>query len=231
MNGTDRVKIHRIDGNRIELIEDVLVVEQDVSLEVNGEVLIRTTCSPGGLREWALGVLFCEGRISREEDVRRLGEDDGFVTVELHAAVHASPRPIASDLVVKRDRLEKLAAEVVERAKVFHTTGGTHAMGVADGSGIRTLVEDISRTCALEKAIGEAVLTGVDFRRSIALLSSRVPSRMVRKLARCGIPIVAAVSAPTAEAVDLAEELGICLCGFVRCDRMNVYSHGWRIGL
>jgi len=92
-------------------------------------------------------------------------------------------------------------------------------------------VEDISRTCALEKAIGEALLRGVDFEQSFAFLSSRVPSRMITKLARCGVPIVAAVSAPTMDAVRLAERLNICLCGFVRDERLNVYAHGWRIGL
>ena len=231
MDRTKRVLIRRLEGDRVESIEDTLVVEQNVALEVNGELVIRTTCSPGGLREWAFGVLFSEGWISRPEDVKVLGEDAGFVTVELSSSGPASLRPVDSDLVVERNRLRKLAAEAGERATVFRETGGTHAMGVVDGTGIRTLVEDISRTCALEKAIGEALIAGVDFGQSFSVLSSRVPFRMVRKLARCGIPIVAAVSAPTAEAVDLAEELGICLCGFVRCDRMNVYSHGWRIGL
>ena len=54
---------------------------------------------------------------------------------------------------------------------------------------------------------------------------------MISKLARCGVPIVAAVSAPTIDAVRLAEELNVCLCGFVRGERMNVYANGWRLGL
>lgn len=104
-------------------------------------------------------------------------------------------------------------------------------MAVSSASGLVALAEDISRTCALEKALGHALVQRADFSQSLAFLSSRVPSRMIAKLARCGIPIVAAVSAPTIDAVRLAEELNVCLCGFVRGDRLNVYAHGWRVSL
>ena len=67
--------------------------------------------------------------------------------------------------------------------------------------------------------------------RAISVLSSRVRADFVRKAARVGIPVIAAVSAPTVEAVDLAEQLGICLCGFVRGSRMNVYANRWRLDL
>jgi FdhD protein len=96
---------------------------------------------------------------------------------------------------------------------------------------IHTLAEDISRTCALEKALGEALFDGIEFGRCFIGLSSRVPRGFVRKIARAGIPIIAAVSAPTYEAVQEAETLGLCLCGFIRRGRLNVYSNAWRVGL
>jgi FdhD protein len=102
---------------------------------------------------------------------------------------------------------------------------------VLSADGRRAAAEDISRTCALEKALGAALLAGADLRSSILFLTSRIPRSFVRKAARVGIPIVAAVSAPTFEAVEEAERLGICLCGFVRGDRFNAYSRPSRVGL
>jgi FdhD protein len=234
MDGTERARIQRINGDRIESLDDTLVVEQDVVIEVDGDILLRTTCSPGQLREWVLGYLLSEGRISTPEDVAAIHDDDGVLSVELGASAPAEPRPlapVASDLAVDRTLILKLAEETVERAVTFRETGGTHAMAIASFSAIVAFAEDISRTCALEKALGLALKAKADFSQSIAFLSSRVPSRMIAKLVRCGVPIVAAVSAPTADAVRLAEELSICLCGFVRGNRMNVYAHEWRVHL
>lgn len=232
MRKTERVPIKRVQSGEVEAVDDTLVVEQEVSITLDGEILLRTTCSPGELGEWVIGYLFSEGLIANPEDVREIHNEDGQFSVRLSR--HVLPeRPISvrSELVLSTDRLLDVAKEVGDRADVFNETGGAHAMAIASAAEILGLAEDISRTCALEKVIGEALLRGIDFGQSFAFLSSRVPSRMITKLARCGIPIVAAVSAPTAKAVRLAEELNVCLCGFVRDERLNVYTHGWRIGL
>ena len=232
MRKTKRVSIKRVRPGEGESVDDTLVVEQDVSIALDGEILLRTTCSPGELGEWVIGYLFSEGLIVDPQDVREIRNEDGQFSVQLSRYVQPEPPiPVESALVLGADRLLEGAKEMGDRADVFNETGGTHAMAIASAAEILGLAEDISRTCALEKMIGEAVLRGIDFGQSFALLSSRVPLRMIAKLARCGIPIVAAVSAPTAKAVRLAEELNVCLCGFVRDERLNVYAHGWRIGL
>jgi len=83
----------------------------------------------------------------------------------------------------------------------------------------------------LEKVLGDALLRSVTPDETFVFLSSRVPKRMLLKIVRCGIPIVAAVSAPTLAAVTTADKLGVCVCGFARGHRLNVYSHRWRVGL
>ncbi len=234
MRDTEQMQVRKLECNRNELAEDVLAVEQNVALEVDRELLIRTTCSPGRLREWALGYLLSEGHISEPEDVESMEVGSSPLRVALASSApieFVPPAPVASDLIVDRSLILAFAEEVVTQAAVFHETGGTHVMAIITKAEIVALVEDISRSCALEKALGLALIEDVDFSRSLAFLSSRVPSRMVAKLARCGVPIVAAVSAPTVDAVRLAEQLDICLCGFVRADRLNVYTHGWRVGL
>lgn len=226
--------IQRYENGEMRDVQDALVREAHVAITLRGKELIRTTCSPGQLRQWAIGYLFSEGHIERTDDVEQIREADGVLSIGLvpsAPAEPAPPRPVKSDWSAPPQRILAIAHEVVERAEVFRRTGGTHAMAIASETDIVSHAEDISRTCALEKAIGLALERHADFARSIALLSSRVPSRMIVKLARCGIPIVAAVSAPTLDAVRRAEMLNVCLCGFVRDDRLNVYAYGRRIAL
>ena len=233
MEKTARVPIQRAQSGRVESVDDTLVVETDVAISLDGEVL-RTTCLPGQLREWAIGYLFSEGFITAPDDIEEIREADGCLSVTLTAAAPTEPGPlppVESDGRATPERILAVARETGERAELFRRTGGTHAVTIADETDVLVFIEDVSRTCALEKALGIALLQHIDFSRSLALLSSRIPSRMVAKLARCGIPIVAAVSAPTLDAVRLAESLNVCLCGFVRGERMNVYAHGWRVGL
>ncbi len=231
---TERVPIQRVEGGNVEAVDDTLVAEASVAIALRGDELIRAVCSPGHLREWAIGYLFSEGYITRPDDVEEIRESDGVLTIDLVPSAPAEPAallPVESDRCATPERILAVAREAVDKAEVFKQTGGTHAAAIADESGIVAFVEDISRACALEKAIGTALEQRADFSRSLAFLSSRVPSRMLAKLARSGVPIVAAVSAPTIDAVRLAEALNVCLCGFVRGERLNFYAHGWRVGL
>jgi len=234
MDATERARIHRIDGDRIESVEDTLVVERRIVLRADDRVLVDTACSPGETRAWALGFLLSEGWIRSPTDVRSIDRRGDEIVVSRSTSAPDAPEPprrIDAPLTASPDRILSLAAAARERASLFEQTGGTHAVAIARGGEILAFSEDISRTCALEKALGIALDRGIPWHEAVAFLSSRVPSRMIAKLARCGVPIVAAVSAPTRDAVRLAEAFDICLCGFVRGDRLNVYSHGWRLGL
>jgi len=234
MSTIERIPIQRVRSGEVESVDDTLVAEANVAIELRGDERIRAVCSPGHLREWAIGYLFSEGLIARPDDVEEIRESDGVLTIDLASSAPAEPAPLVpveSDWRATPERILAVARETGEKADLFRRTGGTHAVTIANESGIVAFVEDISRTCALEKALGIALLQRIDFTRSLTFLSSRVPSRMIAKLARCEIPIVAAVSAPTSDAVRLAEELNVCLCGFVRGERLNFYAHGWRVGL
>jgi len=228
----ERVTIKRFLAGEVTSVDDAVAAERDVAIEVAGEILVRATCSPDELGEWVLGHLFSEGLISTPKDVRDIHGGEGTFTIRLsHRTSPAPPDPVESDWVLGPNRILEVAAEVGERTNAFKETGGTHAAALADSERVLALVEDVSRTCALEKAIGEGLLRGIDFAHTLVFVSSRVPARMVGKLARCDVPIVAAVSAPTAAAVRSAEALNVCLCGFVRGERMNVYTHAWRVEL
>jgi FdhD protein len=142
-----------------------------------------------------------------------------------------APHVVESSYVVLGEELLAAARVANSNGELFRCTGGSHMAVLLFDTAPSIVVEDISRTCALEKALGKALLAHTNVARSLLFLTSRVPMAFVQALARAGIPIIAAVSAPTYEAVQEAQRLGICLCGFVRNGRLNVYSHAWRVGL
>ncbi len=113
----------------------------------------------------------------------------------------------------------------------FARTGGIHAAGIFDLSGNPLVVrEDIGRHNAVDKAIGRAFLNGLlPVNTHVLLVSGRSSLEIVQKALAAGIPIVAAVSAPSSLAVNFARECGQTLIGFLRPPTFNVYSHIERV--
>jgi FdhD protein len=119
----------------------------------------------------------------------------------------------------------RVAGAMSAAQPVFRATGGAHAAALTEPPFAEAVVrEDLGRHNALDKAVGAALTHGMDLRRCLLLLSSRLSFEMAAKAARAGIADVAGVSAPSAAAVRLARRLGMFLAGFVRGGSMTVYA-------
>lgn len=132
---------------------------------------------------------------------------------------------------MKASLLQQLNKKLAEEQTVFKYTGGIHASALFHRNGELLLVrEDVGRHNALDKVIGATLSKGKStFPNSLLMLSGRISFELVQKAGRAGIPIVAAVGAPSSLAVNLAKEKNITLIGFLRNDRFNIYTGKERI--
>lgn len=150
----------------------------------------------------------------------------------LDAVRSASTWSVADDpLRISVDTLAALPGRIRDAQKVFDRTGGLHAAALFSAAGeLLVIREDVGRHNAVDKVVGHAVRNGMlPLRESILMLSGRASFELVQKAVMAGIPALAAVSAPSSLAVDLAEEHGLTLIGFLRGTSMNVYSGTGRV--
>jgi FdhD protein len=140
--------------------------------------------------------------------------------------------PIESSAVrIDIETLLSLPEKLRKGQSDFARTGGIHAAGIFDLNGAAKIVrEDIGRHNAVDKVIGRAFLDGLmPLDRHLLLVSGRASFEIVQKALAAGIPIVAAVSAPSTLAVDFARESNQTLIGFLRPPSFNIYSHIERV--
>lgn len=237
--------------------DEAVVVEALVTVMVAEVGSFALMCTPCDVQALAVGFAFSEGMIECAADVLQFTWEPQQRIAALHidnppAAVAGRNLIVTSSCGLCGSRnVEKLlegslaceetvqvsptllcevAAEMASRQKLFQQTGGAHAAAVFSGAGeIIAFAEDIGRHNALDKAIGKCILEGVGLKSRGVLLSGRVSLEMMTKAARAGIELVAAVSAPSSLAVEVAERCRVTLCGFVRGDRATVYTHPQRV--
>jgi FdhD protein len=139
---------------------------------------------------------------------------------------------VAADPVrIEATMLARLPDRLRAVQRTFDRTGGLHAAGLFTAGGDLVCArEDIGRHNAVDKVVGWALQAGrLPLVGQVLLVSGRASFELAQKASMAGIPVLAAVSAPSTLAVDLAQEVGLTVVGFLRGRTMNVYAHAERL--
>ncbi|MCF8566554.1 formate dehydrogenase accessory sulfurtransferase FdhD [Alicyclobacillus tolerans] len=251
--------ILRYNGRVKTRLEDTIATEYALTIYVNGQEMATVVCTPEHLDDLVVGFLASEGVIRRLDQLQDLTVNlhAGTARVQTSTSVNFNQafynkRYIGSCCGKSRqsfyfyndahtakrveDRTEihpesvlALVNRMEEMAGLFQETGAVHVASICSSDSVFQTRADIGRHNALDKLYGYAIRSGIDLNGKIVTFSGRLSSEVVLKVGKIGAPIVLAKSAPTALALDIADELNITAVGFVRGQCFNVYTHPWRI--
>ena len=219
----------RTPGNDIELAAGFLFTEGLV--HARAQIVSVRSCRAGAVRVVvAPGVTIDLARLERHSF---MSSSCGMCGKTSPSALRTTSRyPLRAAEPMVGDALVRSLPKCLRRAQpAFDATGGLHASALFDLDGrLVTLREDVGRHNALDKLIGAELLAGrLPADERVLIVSGRVSFELVQKALMAGIPIVAAIGAPSSLAVELARESGLTLIGFLRSDRFNVYSGAERL--
>jgi FdhD protein len=234
---------------------DVVAVEEPLEIRIGGRPVAVTMRTPGHDEELALGFALSEGL---QPAGARIPDDLAANTVELEApgfdperlarsfyttsscgvcgkgaleAIAVEAPRVESDLGVRAEWIASLPDRLRAAQPAFAATGGLHATGLFEAGGeLLCLREDVGRHNAMDKVVGWAFGEGLlPLARLVLCVSGRLSFELVQKAAVAGCALIVAVGAPSSLAVELAQDRGVTLCGFVRSGRVNVYTEPWRV--
>lgn len=223
-----------------------VIREHSLELIVNGESWLSFICSPCDLNELAVGFLWNENVISEKEQVNEitLTHDLSAIEVTVNGEVtkpttfhrtSTGTEPQATPVFSTRDNeveVRLVARELPElynrfsmEQKMHDFAGGFHTAGLSDGEAVNLVMEDLGRHNCIDKLAGAWLLGEQEFEPLVLMLTGRISSEMVMKSLALGVRFIISRTTPTALAVHMAEEAGICLVGYMRATQFEVYSH------
>ncbi len=226
--GSSQVEILAVSQCGVEKRVDDLIREEEVVVRIGKETR-RFYCIPTDLEAMIVGNLKARGIEPSLSRVRKIVDNEYNVDLSSVKGLIKNPRKCESDKKLTEQEVFSSVKTLNENSFLFQKTGCTHVVGVCGSR--QVFVEDVSRHCAIDKAVGLAVKDGIDLSDSLLVTSCRQTASTIKKAIFCGIPVVISVAAPTNLAVREAVEYGITLIGFAGLERFNIYSHHWRIEL
>ena len=245
----------RTPGNDEELVAGFLLAEGFIESRADLGEIRRLRGPKGALDPNAVDVILNVPAASLRERLKRNFTISSSCGVCGKTSIEATQRriaPITSRLTIAASAILELAPMMRRAQEVFAATGGLHAAGLFVPSGIpartngvrrngraatpvttmelKVLREDVGRHNAVDKVVGHALMNGMlPLGAALMAVSGRLSFEIVQKAAAAGVPVLTAVSAPSSLAVELAEEVGITLVGFLRNGTFNLYCHPDRI--
>ncbi len=227
-------------------------VEDSINLLLNGTRVASLTLTPKDLKSYAYGYCICEGLVSSIREITGITIDPPNISMTVsNPAFDVSSRtteirssgcvgvkttwesltePLPDGLCVDLQTIFDAMEKIHHLAKTWRITGGTHCTVILDEHGeIKSAMEDMGRHNSIDKAVGNALLDGVDLSRCFMVCTGRLPAGMVAKAYRAGIPILVSNTSPFSTGICLARQVNMTLAGFARPPRMMIYSSPDRV--
>ncbi len=243
---------YRFKAGRFEALEKGVVTERPLTILINGQELATMMSTPVKLDCLVVGFLSFEGIIQDLSEIASLEihEEMGFAEVTLTKPFTPPTRriftsgcsggitfslalqqypPILSDELLRPEQVYPLMRQLFEACTLYTATRGVHGAALSDGEKLLIVAEDVGRHNALDKIMGEALLSQIPTRGHLLLSTGRISSEMLRKGAHMGTPFIISRTSPTSLAIEGAKQLGVTLIGYARGDGFNLYTHPERI--
>jgi FdhD protein len=247
-----------VSSRKAKQATDWVAEERPFFVFLNQKHFVTLMCSPSNQKELTVGHLLSEGLIKTPKEIERTSLTEDTCRIKLTASVDlkkrlslsgrgsrvilsacGSPSPhqyqprirkVRSDLAVEAKTVSDCVNRLNTLAETFRRTGGVHVAAIFKGDGtLVAFAEDVGRHNAVDKAIGGASLADARLSECFLALSGRMTDDIVRKAARTAIPVVASLAAAVDSGITTAQKAGLTLVGFVRGNRMNVYTSPERI--
>jgi FdhD protein len=237
LNGDPFVVTMRTPGDDIDLVHGLL--HSEAVIASRSDLVTARYCDgvgPDGLNTYnVLDVALDAGVAPPDPGLRRNVLTTsacgvcGSTTID--SVMHESRYRLDPDVRFDQQVVGAAPLRLREHQRAFDKTGGLHAAGLLTAAGeVLVVREDVGRHNAVDKVVGWAIREGrLPLTGAILAVSGRASFELTQKAVLAGLPILVAVSAPSSLAVELAQEAGLTLVGFVRGDTMNVYTHPERI--
>lgn len=259
LESTIKRRVLKISDNTATWAEDEVVTEYPLTLFVNDQEFATIVCTPTDLEEMVIGFLASEGAIRSYSEIKQLSIDtaQGFAYIELHEQTLLSQqfyskrritsccgksrqsfyffsdarttKPVDCTAVVTPAQCLDLMNKLQTSSDIHRNTGGVHNAALCSPDGVLLTYSDIGRHNALDKIFGRCLQEGIATQDKILVFSGRISSEVLLKSAKIGAGILISKSAPTELALNLAEELAMTAIGFVRGNKLNVYTHPERV--
>jgi FdhD protein len=232
LNGEAYLVTMRTPGNDIDLVRGLLYSERIIT--DRSDIVLARYCAgsgPDGVNSYNVLDVSLAPQISAPAAARRNVMTTSACgicgTTSIDQVLRESPYPRDTGLQVAAELVLSAPTRLREHQRAFDQTGGLHAAGLLGlNSEMMCVREDVGRHNAVDKVIGWAIEQQLlPLRHMILAVSGRASFELTQKAVLAGIPVLAAVSAPSSLAAELAEEAGLTLVGFVRGVTMNVYTH------
>ncbi len=216
-------QVLRLEKEGLRSHEEFLPLEEEFRIFVNEDLFATVVVTPSQMKEFAVGHLYAQGAICHAGQIIDLSIQNRQIRAMMG---QVSPSESGTDETNRTVGASSLLANMRSAidSDLYSLTGGTHTSALCRGDDILIRAEDVGRLNTLDKILGWALLAGVDLKNCYVVTSGRITGTAVKKAVHAGVFLVASKGAVTSLAVELARERSVTLVGFVRDERMNLYS-------